>query len=77
MLTIERMKLRLPDGFQHRADRIARLVSEELAEISFETDITIERLEVPPIKVEPVNDDQQIARRIATAIHTQIGQVEK
>lgn len=68
MLTIERLRLHLPEGFEHRSHRIARLLADELAIIPLESDGRLERLSVSVVPVYPGCSDHQVARSIAKAI---------
>jgi hypothetical protein len=70
VLTIDRMRLRLPREFQNRARRIARLVAEELAAVPLAADRNIDRLTVGPIGMRPGAGDREVARAVAGAIGT-------
>lgn len=72
MLKIDRLRLELPAGFEGRADRLARLVGEELAALPIERDQRLERLQLEPIAVDAGAPDRQIAGRIATAIQRRL-----
>lgn len=68
MWTVDRLKLTLPAGFEHRASRIARLLAEELAGIPAPHDLRLASLTVPPLEVGPATGDREIAGRIARSI---------
>jgi hypothetical protein len=72
VLSIDRMRLELPAGFEGRADRLARLVGEELAAVTVTRGQHLDRLQLEPIAVEAGAGDRQIAGRIATAIQRQL-----
>ena len=72
MLTIDRLRLRLPDAYRDRAHLIARMVVNELAEVPVGDSQKIERLNLPPITVAPGTADQQVARQIAAALQTRL-----
>lgn len=72
MITIERLKLTLPAGFEGRADAVARRVAEELAALPIGGSRRLERLEVPTLEIGAGLGDREIARRIAGAIHRQL-----
>ncbi len=72
MLTIDRMTLRLPPTLRHRADGIARLVGEALADLPRTQVRRIRRLEVPAVTVDSAASDADVARTIAAAINTGI-----
>ena len=71
-MKIDRFALHLPAGFEWRAERIARMVAEELASIRGATELHSKRLVVPTIEVRSGDDDRKIAGRIARSIHGQI-----
>jgi len=77
MLTIDRMRINLPEGFAHRGEHIGRLVARKLANMPLETSLHIDRLSVPPVQVHPAFTDEQVARRVAMAIHSQLGKPER
>lgn len=72
MLTIDRLRLRLPDHLRERAGDIARLVAEELAKLPVVSSLCLERLVIPPVEVHPRAGDREVARAVAAAIHTGI-----
>lgn len=72
MLTVDRLKMQLPPSFRDRAGEIARLVGEELATVSVSADLHLDRLMVPPVEVHPQATDREVARAVATSIHTGI-----
>ena len=74
---IERMRLNLPKGFEGRAEHISRLVARELGGMSFNGTRHITGLSVPPVKVHQAFSDEQIARQVAYAIHSQIAKPER
>ncbi len=71
MLTIDRLRLRLPREHAARAARIGRLLGEELARLDWPAG-RIEALRLPPLQLSPAGSDRQLARRIAQAIHAQV-----
>jgi len=74
MLHIERLRMQLPAGFEHRASTIARLVGESMAEIPFSENRTLDRLSVSPVQISPNSTDQEIAQRVAKQIASTIGE---
>ena len=72
MLTIDRLRLSLPAGYEASASRIARLVADELASAALHGDATIDRLAVPAVEVTRGASDRQVAGAIAGAIRTQL-----
>jgi len=73
MLHIERMRMQLPAGFEHRASTIARLVGESMAEIHPTEDRTLGRLSIRAVQVSPNATDQEIAQRVAEQIASTLG----
>ncbi len=74
MLNIERMRMQLPAGFEHRASAIARLVGESMAEIQLFENRTLDRLSISPVQVSPNATDQEIAHIVAKQIASTIGE---
>ena len=68
MLHIERMRLQLPAGYEHRAAFIARTVGESLAEYQYSENLKLDNLAVGPIQIMPNDSDQEIADNIAQRI---------
>ena len=73
MLRIDRMRMQLPEGFEHRASTIARLVGESMAEIHPSENRTLDRLSISPIQVLPNATDQEIAHSVAERIASTLG----
>ncbi len=73
MLRIERMRMQLPTGFEHRASTIARLVGESMAEIHPTENRTLDRLSISPVQVSPNATDQEIAHSVAERIASTLG----
>ena len=73
MLNIERMRIQLPAGFEHRASTIARLVAESLAEIHPSENRTLNRLSISLAQASPNATDQEVADNIAERIASTLG----
>ena len=73
MLRIDRMRMRLPKGFEHRASTIARLVGDSMAEIHPSENRTLDRLSIGPVQVSPNATDQEIAHSVAEQIASKLG----
>ena len=71
-LTIDRLSLRLPPGFEHRAETIARGVGDELVRLPWSGDCHLDHLQIAPQTVRPEQSNHQIAAQIARAIHSRI-----
>jgi hypothetical protein len=65
MWSIERLRLELPAGYEHRADRIAQLLARELEAVAAPGDVRLDELRLPPIEIDPAAGDSEIAWRIA------------
>lgn len=72
MLTIDHMALRLPPSLRDRANGIAHLIGETLADLPHTQSLRIRRLAVPQVEVDPAASDADIAGTIAAAIHKEI-----
>lgn len=69
---IDRLNLRLPAGYEARAEAIARRVGRELAGLSVAGDLHLASLEVPRVRLAGGETDAVIARRIARAVRGRI-----
>lgn len=69
---IGHLHLQLPPGFEHRAQRIGRLVGETLAQRNDLDPGRINHLGVGPVQVESHHSDHEVAWRIAASIHSAI-----
>jgi hypothetical protein len=72
IITIDRLNLQLPSGFESRAATIVRRVADELARLPWRGAFEQAHVQPAPITVRPEQSDRQIAARIARAIHSQI-----
>lgn len=72
MIQIERLRMRLPQGFEHRATAIARLVGEGLAARHLVRDQVLEAISVAPPRIPLNTSDSEIASRIVAEIVTVI-----
>ena len=73
MLHIERMRMQLPAGFEHRASSIARLVGESVAQIQHSENRTLDSLSISPVQILPNATDQDIANSVAQRIAATLG----
>ena len=71
-LTIDRLRLQLPAGFQSRANAIARAVARHLAALPLLSSARVERLAVTGGELQPGETDAVIALRIAGQIHSSL-----
>lgn len=72
MLTIDHLRLRLPEAFAPRAAGIARLVADELKGYSFRQRVRINALHLPLVCVSDHESDHAVARQVARAIVREI-----
>jgi hypothetical protein len=75
VLSIDTLSLRLPAGFEHRAERIGRLLGEALARIEAGSpgeSLVLERLAVPPVAIAANATDGEVAAGIATSVRHQL-----
>jgi len=68
LIRIDKLRLGLPAGFEHRAARISRLVGEHLARLPVPADVSLDSLRVGRLEVSPALSDSHIAARIASAV---------
>jgi hypothetical protein len=68
MIRVERLRMRLPAGFEGRADSIARLVGKSLSELSPGINEHRDTVSVPPVAVAHSDDNAQIARALGGAV---------
>nr|WP_320010944.1 hypothetical protein [uncultured Desulfobulbus sp.] len=69
---IGQLQLHLPPGFEKRAQRIGRLVAENLATYTNLPPGRIDHLRVGPVRVELQHSDGRVARRIAESIYASL-----
>jgi len=69
---IGQLQLQLPPGFEKRAQRIGRLVGENLAHYTALPSGRIEHLQVGPVRIERHFSDSRVARQIAESIYSAI-----
>lgn len=68
MIEIERIRMHLPAGFEHRAVSIARRVGQALANQQPPQDRFIDRLQLAPQRLSANNTDEEIAQMIVNQI---------
>lgn len=72
-INIEKITLRLPDGFQQRAQNISSLIAGHLGEMSFSKSHDVAAMCLPTLHVNQGESDSAIAQRVSKAI---VGQLE-
>ena len=73
MIRIDRIRMRLPAGFEHRATSIARLVGEELAKRSISQDVSLESLSIKAPQITFRMPDIEIANLIVQQLVVSYG----
>lgn len=68
MIQIERLRLHLPSGFEHRANSIARLVGEALARKHLSQNRSLDSLALKPRRIALNNTDGEVASQIVDEI---------
>lgn len=68
MIQIERLRMRLPAGFEHRATTIARLVGDILAQQTVPHDASMESISITSQRVNANTPDAEVAQLIAVKI---------
>jgi hypothetical protein len=72
MLNIERLRMQLPAGFEHRASTIASLVAEAMADFHPTDELTMEKLSIGPVRISQNATDQEIAHVVVEQIDSKI-----
>ena len=65
---VDRLSVRLPSGFGPQANTIAHQIGAELVRQSFEGDINIAHLQLPPISVSMHEGGDAVAQKAVAAI---------
>lgn len=73
MIRIDRIRMRLPAGFEHRAASIALLLGEVLAKQPVAGDLSLESISISPQRINANTPDAEIAQLIATQIISATG----
>lgn len=68
MIQIERIRMHLPAGFEHRATSIAQLVGKVLSKQHIAEDVVLESLSVAPPRFSLNITDAEIANQIVEQI---------
>ena len=70
-VNIDRLNLRLPTGFEARANGIARLAVKELANKNWHSAVNLHSLSIDTVRIAGNESNRAVAARIATAIYQQ------
>lgn len=68
MIRIDRLRMHLPAGFEHRATTLARLVGDVLAKQSVSRDVSLDAISIAPQRINPNTPDIEIAQIIVAQI---------
>lgn len=71
-MTIEKLNLRLPEGFGSRADAIARAAVKQLKDFPAYEQANIRELNIANIHINASESNASIARKIAKAVGTAV-----
>ena len=67
-IKIDRLSLRLPQGFESRADTISHRIGAELSRQHWPQSISMDRLQLAPVRVSPHEGDDAVAQKVVAAI---------
>ena len=73
MIQIERIRMYLPAGFEHRAISIARRVGDVLAKQHISQDVALESVSIPRQRITAGTSDVEIANIIVEQIVSSFG----
>ena len=76
MIRIDRLRLQLPPGHEHRAATIAGLIGESLQRYQIEGRHSLEKLSVGPLALAPNATDRDVADQVAQGIARSLGVAE-
>ena len=71
MLTIDRLSLRLPPGFEDRAAGLVRLIGDRLASFEWPHDASVDHLRVDHALTTAETSNEALAGQIAAAVARQ------
>jgi len=71
-IDIDHLSLRLPHGFESRANNIARGIGAELERRDWDRSVNIDYLSLPPVSISRHEGDAEVARKVAAAISSGI-----
>ncbi|MDR2208467.1 MAG: hypothetical protein LBE22_05790 [Azoarcus sp.] len=67
-IKIDRLSLRLPQGFESRANAIAHQIGAEMNRHHWHQNLSIDHLQLPPVSVSPQEGDNAVAQKVVAAI---------
>ncbi len=74
---IDRLTIRLPSGFEHRADTIAKKTADALAGQTISMDGPVENVQVKVSSISHVQSDTEIAQYISKEISSTCGSIKQ
>jgi hypothetical protein len=71
-ITIDNLNIKLPPGYERRANAIARATARRLAHLPIRSSVHLASITTPAVALQGGETDTVIARRVARTIHRQI-----
>ena len=71
-INIKKITLRLPAGFEQRAQSISALIARHLSEVSFSKSHEVATMRLPTLQINDLDSDNDIARQVCNAIALQL-----
>jgi hypothetical protein len=68
VIHIDRLRMHLPAGFEHRATTLTRMVGDVLSKQSVSRDVSLDSISIAPQKVNVNTPDIEIAQMIVAQI---------
>jgi len=74
MMNIEKINMRLPGGFEHRASNIAQLVGEEMSNRQLSGNHALERISLGVIQISLNATDAEVAHSVVDRVMEALGE---
>jgi len=71
-IKIDRLSLRLPQGFESRANAIAHQIGVEMSRQNWNRNIDMDCLQLPPVSVSLHEEDGAVAQKVVAAMMQEI-----
>jgi hypothetical protein len=68
VIQIDRLRMHLPAGFEHRATTLTRMVGDVLSKQSVSRDVSLDSISIAPQKINVNTPDIEIAQMIVAQI---------
>jgi len=69
---IQKMRLQLPAGYEHRGEGLARRVADRLSQLTWDRPVNRQSVAVPPLEMKPGESEAVLALRIADAVYQRL-----